>query len=126
MIFELAAGLVEIPPDGRLLQRSVHAFDLTIGPGVVGPSEAMLDAMSKADPVEGMASPAGGRPVAVLGQVGELDAVVRQNRMYLVGDGRDQRFEEGPSRCSGRSQHVNLDLTTDLFPPHGPVLRLRT
>lgn len=79
MIFELAVGLVEIPPDGRLLQRSVHAFDLTIGPGVVGLSEAMLDTMSRVDPVEGRASPAGGRLVAVPGQVGELDAVVRQN-----------------------------------------------
>lgn len=33
MIFELAVGLVVISPDCCLLDRSVHPFDLTVGPG---------------------------------------------------------------------------------------------
>ena len=43
-MLELPVGLVVIPSDGRLLQRSVHPFDLAVGPGVVGPGETVLDA----------------------------------------------------------------------------------
>jgi hypothetical protein len=42
---------------------------------VIGFGQAMLDAMSLTGPVEGMAAPSGGVAIAVLGLVGELNAV---------------------------------------------------
>jgi hypothetical protein len=65
-----------VSPDGGLLERAVHPFDLTVGPGVIGFSQTMLDAKFLPGPVEGMTAPAGGGTFTVLWQVGELDAVV--------------------------------------------------
>jgi predicted NBD/HSP70 family sugar kinase len=50
-------GLVVISPDSCVLQRSVHPFNLTVGPWVVGLGETMLDVMLPAGSVEGMAAP---------------------------------------------------------------------
>jgi hypothetical protein len=96
VVFELLVRPVMISPDGGFLQCAVHPLDLAIGPRVVWLGQAMLDALLVAGPVEGMAAPHGRRAGAVLRQVGELDAVVREHGMDLVGDGRDQLFQERP------------------------------
>ena len=62
---------------------------------MVGFGQAMFDATAKPDPVEGMAAPPGGYAVAVLGQVGELNAAVGERGMDAIGNGSNQRFEEG-------------------------------
>jgi hypothetical protein len=89
VILELVLGLIVISSDG-CLQCSVHPLDPTVGPGRVGLGEKMLDAMLAAGPVERVAAPHGGWTRSVLGQVGELNAVVRAHGVDFVGDRLDQ------------------------------------
>jgi hypothetical protein len=56
VLFELAMRIIVIAPDGRLLERAVHPFDLAVGPRMVGLGEAMLDIMLAADAIEHMHS----------------------------------------------------------------------
>jgi hypothetical protein len=77
--FELVVGVVELSLDGGVLDGSVHALDLPVGPGVVGPGQSVFDSMKKTEPVEGMATEAGSWTLAVLRQIGELDAVVGEH-----------------------------------------------
>lgn len=58
VIFKLPVGLIVISPDGCLLQRPVHPFDLAVGPWVLGLVTPVIDAMPPAGPVEGVAAPA--------------------------------------------------------------------
>ena len=70
-------GIVE-DFDGRLFDGPVHPFSLTIGPGVIWFGQLVCNPVLGADAVEDVRpeiSP--GWPVSVLGQVGELDTVVR-------------------------------------------------
>ncbi len=101
--FELVVGVVEVALDGSILDGSVHALDLSVGPGMVGFGQPMLDSMKETEPVEGMATEARRRPLAVLGQIGELDAVVGEHGVDAIRNGHDQCFKE---RC-GRS-HVGF------------------
>jgi hypothetical protein len=83
--FELFVRVVEEAFDGGFLDGSVHAFDLTIGPGMVRLGEAVFDSVDMAGPIEGMAAEAGGWPLAILGKVGELDSVVGEHGVDTVG-----------------------------------------
>ena len=74
---ELGVVVVVEALDGGFLDRVVHAFDLAVGPGVVGLGEAVLDAVASAGEVEHVGAEAGGVAGAVLGQVGELDGRCR-------------------------------------------------
>ncbi len=76
---ELLVRVVEEAFDGGFLDGSVHAFDLTIGPGMVRLGEAVFDSVDMAGPIEGMAAEAGGWPLAILRKVGELDAIVGEH-----------------------------------------------
>lgn len=64
-------AIVMVAFDGRCLDRPVHPLDLTVGPGVLHLSEAMLDPVLVADPVEDMVE-----GIFVPGLIDELDAVV--------------------------------------------------
>lgn len=55
----------------------------------------MLDAVATAGSIEGMAPEPGCRPIAVLRQVGELDAVVGKNSVDLVRHSFDKCIQEG-------------------------------
>ena len=101
--FELVVGVVEVSLDGSVLNGSIHAFDLPVGPGMVGLGQAVFDSMNETEPVEGMAAEACGWSLAVLRQVGELDAVVCEQGMDAVRNGFNERFEE----C-GSSPHICL------------------
>lgn len=46
MIPELGMAVVVIGFDGGILDGAVHAFDLAIGPGMIGFSQAMIDVMA--------------------------------------------------------------------------------
>lgn len=94
MIFKLPVSVVVIAPDGSLLERSVHPLDLAIGPWMVGLGEAMLDVVLAADAIEHVQPVAGRRTRAVLNAVAELDAVVGEDGMYLVGHRPDHRRQE--------------------------------
>jgi len=65
-----------------VLDGAVHPFDLAVGPRVVRLGEPVLDVVGFADHVEAHLSREGG--VAVAGLLGELDTVIRQDRMDLV------------------------------------------
>jgi hypothetical protein len=47
-------GLIVEPPDGRLLEGAVHAFDLPVGPGVPRLGQAMVDVVFGAGELESM------------------------------------------------------------------------
>jgi hypothetical protein len=94
MLLELPVCVVVIPSNGALLEGSVHALDLTVRPRVVRLGQAVFDPVRPAGPIEGVTSPASGWAFAVLGQVGELDAVVGQHGVNLVRHGLDEFVEE--------------------------------
>lgn len=85
----LAAGMV-VASDRGLLQRSVHPFDLAVGPSVIGLCEAMLDAVLDADAVEHVHPVTGCRSRTVLWGVAELDAIVGEHGVDPVRDGPRQ------------------------------------
>ena len=58
---ELLVAVVVVALDGGVLEGSVHALDLTIGPRVIGLGQAVLDVVLAADPVEHMQAVTGGR-----------------------------------------------------------------
>ena len=58
---ELLVAVVVVALDGGVLEGSVHALDLTIGPRVNGLGQAVLDVVLAADPVEHMQAVTGGR-----------------------------------------------------------------
>ena len=54
MCSQLIAGFVVEPFYSRVLDRSVHSLDLTIGPPVVGLFQAVLDPVGFAEPRDAM------------------------------------------------------------------------
>ena len=93
-----------------VFDRPVHAFGLTVGPGMVRLGQTMLDPVLDADAVEDVRPeelPA--RPGSVLGQIGERHAVVGQHGVDLVGKSRHDVPEEGRSFHLARAV-VELDV----------------
>ena len=88
-------SIVMVALDGRFLDRAVHALDLAIGPGVLDPGQPMLDAVLPATHIEHMRHVSRRRSVDIARREGELNAVVGENCVDLVGDSRNQSFEEG-------------------------------
>ena len=84
--------------DGRLLDRAVHPFDLSVGPRMVRLCEPVLDVVCLADHVEAHLARPGSVPVS--GLLGELDAVVGQDRVDSVRHRCQQVLEELPRRSS--------------------------
>ena len=82
--------------DGRCLDRAVHPLDVTVGLGVVRLGEPMLDIVRLADHVDAHLARPGG--VAVAGLLGELNAIVGEDRVDPVRDGFQQILEELPGR----------------------------
>ncbi len=99
--FELVVGVVEVALDSGVFDRAVHAFDLSICPGMVWFGEPVFDSMDAADAIEGVSSEARSWALAVLRQVGELDSVVGEHSVDAVRNSFNERFEEG-----GGSPHI--------------------
>jgi hypothetical protein len=59
---QLVMTVVVIALDGGLLDRSVHAFYLPVGPGMIRLGQPMFDAVQQTDPVKGMSAKAGRWP----------------------------------------------------------------
>ena len=108
---QLVMALVVEAPDGGLLERPVHALDLTVSPGVVWPGEPMLDAGACAGQLEGV----GTEDLAGLERsndlrnrgatragIGEVRAVVGEDGVDAVGHRCDQAPEEIGSDATGR------------------------
>ena len=72
------AGVV-VALDGGIFDGSVHALDLTIGPGMVRLGQAMFDSILCADAVEQMAGKPCSWPIAIAWRVTKLNTVVGQD-----------------------------------------------
>lgn len=107
---QLVVGFLVVPFGGRLLDRSVHSLDLTIGPWVVGLGQSVLEAVGLADHVEALRPRKDGVPVP--GLLCELTAVVSQDGVDPVRDGLEQMQEEFPCRLSvsGNNELGNGEL----------------
>jgi hypothetical protein len=82
--------------DGRVLDRAVHAFGLTVGPRVIGLGQAVFDAVGNTYAVKDMRpQEAAAWSVAVFKKVGEGHPVVGQHGVNLVGKHIDDVFQEG-------------------------------
>jgi len=103
MATKLVVALVVEALDGRFLDRSVHAFDLAIGPGMLGLGETVIDIVPGAGQLEGMSSEEFlafklglnlSRSPTVAAGIGEVDAVVGEDRVDFVRNGFDEGSEE--------------------------------
>jgi resolvase-like protein len=95
-------SIVMVALDGRFLDRAVHALDLAVGPGMLDLSQPMFDAILLAAHIEHMCRASCRRTVRVARRESELDPIVGENRVDLVGDSRDQSFEEGRGGAPSR------------------------
>ncbi len=89
--------------NSRLFDRSVHAFDLTIGPWMLDLGEPVIDVIVGTTTLESMAPeqlsfcpylPDIDRRPALPSRIGELNAFVGENRMDGVGNRCNQIVEE--------------------------------
>jgi len=74
---------------------ALHPFDLAIGPGMIGLGEAVRNPVCLADHVEAHRPGVDGVPVPWL--LCELDAIVGEDRMDLVGHDLEHMLKEFPS-----------------------------
>ncbi len=95
---ELIVAVVMEPFDRRVLDGAVHPFDLAVGPWMVGLGQPVLDAVGLADHVE--AHWPGVDAVSVPGLLCELDSVVGQDGVDLIGHRFEHVLQELPSRLS--------------------------
>lgn len=103
MPFELFVIVVVETLDGGFFDRSVHSLNLPIGPWVLHLGQAMLNAVLVTHPVEDVME---GIFMPLL--IGELDAVVRQNRMDGIRNCFDQIAQElGCIHLSGFGIELN-------------------
>ena len=94
VVAELVVGVVVEPPDGGVLDGAVHAFDLAIGPRMLWLGQPVIDVGEGTGVFESVSSEGllardhladlGWGPGFALG-IGEVDAVVGQHRVDLVG-----------------------------------------
>jgi hypothetical protein len=110
VFLELSMGLVMIGANCCFLDRAIHAFDLAVGPRVVGLGEAVIDIVASTREFESvspedLASGQGQLDVlrcrSGIARGGEVGAVVGKNDVDAVGDGLDQFIQELRSDAAG-------------------------
>src|SRR3546814_2937174 len=88
---ELLMALVVVAPDGGLLDGSVHAFGLSVGPGLVGFGETVFDAVLTASHVEHVRGVSGCRSVRSEEHTSELQSLMRLSyAAFCVKHKKDQ------------------------------------
>jgi hypothetical protein len=85
VFLEVLVGLVGRLLHGGFFAGTIHAFHLTIGPGVVDFRETRVDAICLAEAIEEMRE-----SILIALPVGELDAGIREHGVDLVGYGHHQ------------------------------------
>ena len=88
----MVVAVLVVALDGCVLDGSVHPFDLSVRPGMVGLGEAVIDTVGAADAIKGMPPKASGESLALLGQVGEP---------RFAGQSRAEIYGWGCSGCWG-------------------------
>lgn len=94
---QLRMAVIMVPFDGSLLDRAVHPFDLSVGPGMLDFGEPVLDPVFFAPHVEHVGHPGCCGTIGIARREGELDTVVGQHCVDFVWHGFDQRDQEGRS-----------------------------
>lgn len=95
---QLSVVIVVVSLYGCVLDRAVHPLDLAVRPRMVRFGQPVLDAVGLADHVEAHRPGVDGVPVPRL--LCELDAVIRQNRVDLIGHGLEHVLQELPGCLS--------------------------
>lgn len=91
---DLCVAIVVIVFDGGVLDGPVHPFPLSVRPRMIDLGEPALDAVLAAAHSEHVGDVASVRTVSVARGKAELDAIVGQDRVDLVREGRDQGDQE--------------------------------
>ena len=94
MHFQLVVRSVVIPFHGGFLDCSVHAFHLSVRPGMFWFCEPVFNAVPVTAQVEHMREPLRCWPVAITRWMKELAAVISQDRMDFVRNGIAQVAQE--------------------------------
>jgi hypothetical protein len=81
---------------------------LAIGPGMLDLGQPMFDPVLLAAHVEHMRRISCRRAVRIARWEGELDPIVGENRVNLLGDSREQSFEEAWRALSGSLDYFVL------------------
>ena len=117
---KLVMVIIVIPFDGCLFDGSIHAFYLSIGPWVLWFGQTVFDFMSPTGAVEWMAAIAGCGSIPVLWQISELNTVISQDCVDVVGDSFGQGVLEG---CGGHciGAIVDLDISELRCPIDGDI-----
>jgi hypothetical protein len=82
-------GLIVICLHRRFLERPVHAFYLTIRPWMVGFDQPRINPILLADAIKDMV-----KGVDIALAISELDAIISEHRVDLIGDGGHHVPEE--------------------------------
>ncbi len=124
MASQLFVSVVLEALDGGILDGSVRAPGLTVGPRMVGLCQAMLDTVFPAGSIEQVTPEADRWTIAVPGNASKLDAVVGQHCVDPVGDGFDEFIQKGCGRFDVCALHqfgecepgcpVNCDEATNV------------
>ena len=85
VLFQMVMGVIVILFHGGVFERAVHAFDLAIRPGMIGFGQPMVDAMPLTDAIKDML-----KGILIALPVGELDAIIGQYGVDLVGYNGDE------------------------------------
>ena len=85
----LLMGLVVELFDGGFFQGSIHALNLSVGPGMIDPGESVFDAVLCANAVEDVLE-----GVAMPFLITELGVVVGEHSVQFVRHGGDQVAQE--------------------------------
>ena len=97
MLGELLMAVIMKALDGCFFDGPVHPLDLPIGPGMVDFGEPMLDAFSRQRISNMWVANLRGWSVGVAGRQAELDAVVGQDDVDVVGNRCNECREESRS-----------------------------
>jgi hypothetical protein len=99
----LVVSVIMIAVNGGLFDRAVHAFDLAIRPGMFDLGEPVIDAVVGASALKGMAPeqfsfrphlPDVDRRPAFASWIGELNAIVGENRVDGVGNNGNKTVQD--------------------------------
>lgn len=89
MLKQLLMRHTEVPMNGCNFEGAVYPFDLPVRPWTVEFGQSVVYAMLFTDAVKQQR-----KSIFVSGTIGQLNAIIGQNRMNFVGDSRNEVSQE--------------------------------
>ncbi len=89
VLAKLVVAVVVVAADGRFFERSIHAFDLAVGPRVIDLGQPVFDGRFAAGALKDMLE-----DVVVALSIDELNTVISEDGVNFIGDGIDQVSQE--------------------------------